>query len=370
MDALLTPMAKRLPRRRLLTGLGALAALGGVGLAVRPPLDAAAGDHVLGGDTMGTRYTVKIAGQRLRPVRLKTLAADIHAAFAAVDDRMSVYRGDSELSRLNAHPAGRLEVSPALFEVLAEARRVALAADGAFDPTVGPLVDAWGFGPSGPTGLPSAAALVDQRRIIGHAGLTLDEASRTVAKADAGLGLDLGGIAKGKGVDEAARVLGAAGIEDFMVEAGGEITTRGLNALRRPWAIGIEEPDARPRRARLVLPMGGRDRGEAIATSGDYRLYVEHDGRRYPHAIDPATGAPINHGLASVSVVAETAMRADALATALLVLGVERGMALADRLDLAAHFIARDGDDSLHDHRSAALERRLGVAAGPNDQTV
>ncbi len=354
MDALLTNVTKRLPRRRLLAGLGALAALGGAGLALRPTGPAIAGPQVLDGATMGTSYTVKLAGRSLSQARLEALHADVHAAFAAVDERMSLYRKDSELVRLNAHPAGRVAVSPALLEVIGEAHAVARLSAGAFDPTIAPLVEAWGFGPAGPHGLPSAATLASERRTVGHAGLGLDAATRTVTKAMDGLALDLGGIAKGKGVDAAAAVLLAAGIQDFMVEAGGEIVTRGRNARGRPWAIGIEEPDAWPRRARLVLPLGD----EAIATSGDYRTYVEHTGRRYAHAIDPATAAPVAHGLASVSVIAADAMRADALATALLVLGPERGMALAERLDLAAHFITRDPGGKLRDQASPALRVR------------
>ena len=354
MDALLTPVTKRLPRRRMLWGIGAIAGLGIAGPAFRPEAGATPGLYVLDGATMGTRYTVKIAGRTLGPARLEALHADVAGAFRAVDERMSLYRPTSELSRFNAHPAGRLEVSPALFEVLEAASAVARWSAGAFDPTVAPLVNAWGFGPSGPHSLPSAVELADHRRTIGHGGLTLDPASRTALKAHDGLNLDLGGIAKGKGVDAAARTLAAAGIEDFMVEAGGEIVTQGLNADRRPWAIGIEEPDAWPRRARLVLPMSG----EAIATSGDYRLYVEHQGHRYPHAIDPGTGRPITHGLASVSVVASDAMRADALATALLVLGLDRGMARAEEAGLAAHFITRSASGGLDDHSSTAFAAR------------
>jgi FAD:protein FMN transferase len=359
MDALLTPVTKRLPRRRLLWGIGAIAGLGLAGPALRSEADATPGAYVLDGATMGTSYTVKIAGRTLSPARLEALHADVDGAFRAIDERMSLYRPTSELSRFNAHPAGRVQLSAALFEVLDAASTVATLTDGAFDPTVAPLVDAWGFGPSGPHGPPSAAALARERRTVGHAGLRLESASRTALKTHSGQALDLGGIAKGKGVDEAARVLAAAGIEDFMVEAGGEIVTQGLNADRRPWAIGIEEPDAWPRRARLVVPSSD----EAIATSGDYRLYIEHQGQRYAHAIDPRTARPITHGLASVSVVAGDAMRADALATALLVLGLERGMALAEAAGLAAHFITRSASGGLADHSSSAFAARAAAVS-------
>jgi len=360
MDAVLSPFSRKHPRRRLLVGLGAVATLGLAGLAARPWRTAEAGPWVIEGPTMGTSYTVKIATPGLGPARLERVQADIHDAFTAIDQRMSVYLPQSELSRLNAQPAGRLAVSPALFEVLDAASEIARLSAGAFDPTIAPVADAWGFGPSRSRELPSAATLEEKRRTVGHAGLGLDPATRTVLKAQDGLALDLGGIAKGKGADAAASALLAAGVEDFMVEAGGEIVTRGLNAEGRPWAIGIEEPDTWPRRARLVLASSN----EAIATSGDYRLYVEHGGRRYPHAIDPATATPIGPGLASVSVITGDAMHADALATALLVQGLERGLRLADQLGLEAHFISRDAGGRLLDHPSAARrERRAGQPA-------
>jgi thiamine biosynthesis lipoprotein len=357
MDALLTPFSKLLSRRQLLGGIGAVAGITVAGLALSPSGEQAPGLYVLEGRTMGTRYTVKIVGPVLSDARLEALYADVDAAFAAVDEGMSLYRPTSELSRFNAHPAGRIEVSPAIFEVLTAAREVALLSDGAFDPTVAPLVEAWGFGPVGPKGLPSAATLAEERRAIGQAGLVLDVEKRTVLKAADRVALDFGGIAKGKGVDAAAAVLEAAGIANFMVEAGGEIVTRGQNAAGANWAIGIEEPDSRFRRARLVVPLSG----EAIATSGDYRLYVEHAGERYCHAIDPRTARPIRHGLASVSVIAADAMRADALATALLVLGLDQGMALAERMDLAALFISRDPAGGLSDHSSRAFVARQGA---------
>ncbi len=357
MDALLTPFSKLVSRRRLLGGIGAVAGITVAGLALRPSGEHVPGLYVLEGRTMGTRYTVKIAGRVLSDARLETLYADVDAAFVAVDEGMSVYRPTSELSRFNARPAGRIEVSPALFEVLTAAREVALLSNGAFDPTVAPLVEAWGFGPDGPKGLPSAATLAEGRRAIGQAGLVLDVEKRIVLKPEDRVALDFGGIAKGKGVDAAAAALEAAGIANFMVEAGGEIVTRGQNAAGRTWAIGIEEPDSRSRRARLVVPLSG----EAIATSGDYRLYVEHAGERYSHAIDPRTAHPIGPGLASVSVIAADAMRADALSTALLVLGLDQGKALAERTGLAAMFISRNPAGELTDHASRAFVARHGA---------
>jgi thiamine biosynthesis lipoprotein len=152
---------------------------------------------------------------------------------------------------------------------------------------------------------------------------------------------DLGGIAQGYGVDAAAAVLDRHGVEHYLVEVSGEVRTRGLNAEGEAWRIGIEQPDAIPQRARHIVPLSGR----SMATSGDYRNYFEQNGRRYSHEIDPATGAPISHALASVTVVTESCVRADALATALIVLGPERGPALAEASGLAAQFIVRRGSE-------------------------
>jgi thiamine biosynthesis lipoprotein len=150
---------------------------------------------------------------------------------------------------------------------------------------------------------------------------------------------DLSAIAKGYGVDHAARALDALGVANYMVEAGGEVRTRGRNAEGAPWQIAIEAPDAMPQKPWFVVPMSDR----SLATSGDYRIFFEQDGRRYCHEIDPGTGRPIDHGVASVSVVAADCARADALATALMVMGETRGAAFASERGVAAYFIVRDG---------------------------
>jgi thiamine biosynthesis lipoprotein len=347
MDTLLSPC-----RRRLLGAVGALTALGVAGCS---PHGAVAEGQRFSGLTMGSAYTVRTAGRVLSDAQLERLAADVQSALDSVDARMSLYQDGSELTRLNAQPMGQaVAVSSELLQVLHSGQRVAQLSGGAFDMTVAPLVMAWGFGPgaavTGPA-VPPAAQLLDGRRRLGHAALELDAASGTALKHREDLALDLGGIAKGYGVDRAAQVLQDAGVENFMIEVGGEVRTAGLNHLGQAWRIGIEEPDAMPRRARLVLPVSG----QSVATSGDYRIYFEEQGRRYSHTIDPASGEPIVHGLASVSVVAGSCMQADALATALNVLGLERGMALAQREGIAAHFIVRRPGGVLQDHSSQAM---------------
>lgn len=354
-DTILSP-----GRRRV---LGALGALGAAALAGCGERRAAAPGGLLqfGGRTMGTDYVVKIAGAALSASRLQALHADVQSALDGIDRGLSLHRADSELARLNRHGGTTpLEVSRDLYAVLAAAREVSALSQGAFDVSVAPLVQAWGFGPERHTRLPADEQLRAGRAALGWQGLQLHADTRSVSKARAGLQADLGGIAKGHGVDLAALALEAAGIEHYMVEVGGEVRTRGRNAAAQAWRIGIEEPDAMPQRARSVLPLSG----QAVATSGDYRFYFEQSGRRYSHEIDPGTAAPIAHGLASVSVVASTAMMADALATALIVMGPERGPALAARTGLPALFIVRDGPGRLRDLASPAYAALAGAAAG------
>ncbi|MDO9072157.1 MAG: FAD:protein FMN transferase [Rubrivivax sp.] len=343
----------RLGRRRLLGAAGAFGALALVGCTdTRTAPPAAASGQRFSGQTMGSSYTVRLSGTALSPARLEALQADVQDALDAVDHRMSLYRPDSELMRFNRHAAhSPLALSRELMTVLHAGQRVAALTDGAFDITVAPLVLAWGFGPDARRGLPDAQVLQQGRAVMGHGRLRLDLANGLATKGLPGMQADLGGIAKGYGVDRAAQVLESQGATDFMVEVGGEVRTAGHNAQGRPWQIGIEEPDAAPQRARLVVPLSG----QAMATSGDYRIYFEEGQRRYSHEIDPRQGEPIAHGLASVTVVAADCMQADALATALIVMGLEPGLALARQQGIAAHFIVRGADGRLVDHATEAF---------------
>ena len=330
MDTILSPR-----RRTVLQALGAAALVGACGeqrgAALAPP-------HEFRGPTMGTTYTVKIAGSTVARATEAAVRDRISQAFEAVVANMSTYLHDSELSRFNRHAATTpFAASAQTLAVFAQAHRVSAATTGAFDVTVAPAVDAWGFGPKKSHRIPEAAELGAIEPRVGWRMLTIDERAGTLAKARPDLRADLSGIAKGFGVDQAARALDALGIADYMVEAGGEVRTRGHNAEGRLWQIAIERPDVMPPRAHLVVPLSDR----SMATSGDYRIYFERDGERYCHEIDPGTGAPIRNGLASVSVVATDCTFADAMATALIVLGPEAGFALAAAQNIAAHFIVR-----------------------------
>lgn len=354
MDALISAR-----RRALLQALGAASLVGACGAqrgAAVAPL------HEFGGPTMGTSYTVKIAGTNSMPA-VEIAARDaVRQAFDAVVARMSTYLPDSELSRFNRHASrAPFAVSADTLAVFALARDVSAASGGAFDVTIAPVVDAWGFGPQKSHRVPNAAEIVALEARIGWQMLAVDAKAGTIVKSKPDVRADFSGIAKGFGVDQATRALEALGVADYMVEAGGEVRTRGRNAEGRPWQIAIERPDAMPQRAHLVVPLSG----QSMATSGDYRIFFERDGQRYCHEIDPKSGAPIRNGLASVSVVALDCGFADAMATALIVLGPEAGFALALAQGIAAHFIVRAPDGSFVDRSTpafAALGGRL-VAA-------
>jgi thiamine biosynthesis lipoprotein len=301
----------------------------------------------LSGATMGTSWSVQISRppEALDP---DALLADITETLARVNDRMSTYDPDSELSRFNAEDGdGWFAVSPELVALAEQARRVSERSGGAFDVTVGPLVNLWGFGPE-----VKADQIPDQADIdaaLGRVGWRKVETRAqppALRKAASDVYVDLSAIAKGHGVDRVADLLAEAGIEHYLVEIGGELRGRGLNAAGEPWRIAVERPDVDRRAVLTVVAL--RDR--AMATSGDYRNFFELDGRRYSHTIDPATGRPVDHQLASVTVLAERCADADAWATALLVLGPERGGALADELGLA---------------QVALVELRLGAVRAP-----
>jgi thiamine biosynthesis lipoprotein len=336
------------PRRRGLV-LGAFGALALAGCGRTPATKNSSGYLQFSGSTMGSTYTVKLDAAGQDPAVLSSL---VQAALDDVDGRMSLYRGDSELSAFNRTEAGvPFAMTEGFAAVLTAAVEVSRWSGGAFDVTVAPLVETWGFGPRKARAIPAVTALADGRRRVNWRSLVLDESKRSVTKRHAGLQADLGGIAKGYGVDRVAAALDARGVAHYMIEAGGEVRTRGINAVGEPWRIGIEEPDAMPQRARWAVPLSGK----AMATSGDYRNYFIQDGRRYSHEIDPATGVPIQHRLCSVSVVADDCMHADALATALIVLGPDKGKALAERNSVAAQFIERGPNGALTDSMTTAF---------------
>ena len=296
----------------------------------------------LDGETMGTFWhaTIVDAPESISADRAKAL---IQSELDGIDASMSTWKSDSELSKLNRKQSTEwLGISPGLLEVITTAQAISVATSGALDITVGPLADLWGFGAGAKrdSGVPEAeqiSALLEQG---GYRSLEIREAPPALRKRNEEIQLDLSAVAKGYAVDAVAERLVASGIENYLVEVGGEIRAAGLNQKGKAWRIAVETPDASGQ------PKQGLDlSGAAVATSGDYRNYFSRDGRRYSHILDPRSGYPVNHQLASVTVVAERCAIADAWATALMVLGEEEGLAVAEQWGIAAYFIYRSGEN-------------------------
>ena len=300
---------------------------------------------------MGTTWYVRINAEVL-PLSRQQLKAEFDAILNRVNMAMSTYLPESELSRINVtDSADRVPVSQSLMEVLQAAQEISRLTQGAFDVTIGPLVNLWGFGPEQDFTVPVEEQVNRSLRLVGYEKLRLDAAASTLKKAHGGVSIDLSAIAKGYGVDELAGYLEQLQLDNYLVEIGGEIRTRGVNHKNIPWQIGIEQPVAGHRRAGQIIRLDNM----AMATSGDYRNYFEQGETRYSHTIDPRTGHPVSHGLASVTVLHPSAMLADAWATGLLVLGPDEGYATALENGLAAYFIAH-GDEGFIEEFTSGFE--------------
>ena len=332
-----------------------------VGLAACAPTEIAPALHIFDGATMGTSYAVRVVtADRWDQPRRVRIGDRIQAALDDIESKMSNYRPASELSRFNqARATAPFRVSSETFDVVRHAVELSELTGGALDVTVGPLVNAWGFGPAEPDRLPpDPARLVGLLDHMGYTKLELNPAASTLRKTDPELECDLSAVAKGYGVDQVAAVLREEGLTRFMVEVGGEIVAVGLNQQGGPWRIAIERPIMEGGVQRVV-PL----RGHAMATSGDYRNVREIDGQWFSHTIDPRTGRPVAHRLASVSVIADLCVVADGLATALEVLGPEDGYALAVERGWAALFLVRDDTGGISERTTPAFEALLAAAA-------
>lgn len=304
---------------------------------------------------MGTTWSASfVASPRCA---LAPLQLGAQAALDAVVAEMSPWEHGSAISRFNrAAPGSWHALSPAFFAVLAHGLLLAEASGGACDPSVGALVDLWGFGPrrresERAFAVPTREAIDRALACSGWQRLQVDAPARRV-RQPGGLRLDLSGIAKGFGVDEVARFLQRSGVESFLVEVGGELRGEALKPDGQPWWVALEVPGADLPQTVVAL------HGLSVATSGDYRRCFEQGGQRYSHTIDPRDGLPIRHGLASVTVLHREAMAADALSTALTVMGVESGMVFAREQGVAALFVSRT-ESGFEEHTSDALAAML-----------
>jgi thiamine biosynthesis lipoprotein len=326
--------------------IACLALLQGCG---NPPVEVAE----LSGRTMGTTYSIKLA-QAPGAASRGALQQRVEQRLAEIDRQMSTYRTDSDLMRFNRTQSTDWQSVPArLVELIDQANRISGLTDGSYDVTVGPLVNLWGFGSSASrTTPPPADEIASALRRTGYRHLAVRRSPPAMRKAVAALEVDLSSIAKGWAVDQLAALLKDAGLGNFLVEIGGELRAVGEKSPGTPWRVAIERPATDRRAVHRVIAL----RDMAVASSGDYRNFFEDDGQRYSHTIDPATGRPVRHRLAAVTVFADRCAEADAWATALLALGERRGPQLAAELGLRAMFIVRD-DLGLREQISPALGR-------------
>jgi len=302
---------------------------------------------------MGTFFSVKFPnglGER-DALQLQNAIED-----ALEDDEaeMSTYLRDSDVSQFNMNRTVEWQdVENDFCNKVEQSLTISEQSGGAFDITVGPLVNLWGFGPAGMIDEPPAddeiAALLET---TGFEMLHADCSRPAVRKDVTDLMIDMSAIGKGFAADRVAALLISLGYDSFLVEVGGELSIRGFNSRGEPWAIGVEAPLPGSRKPHTVLHLTDT----AMATSGDYRNFFEADGELYSHTIDTRTGRPVSHLLASVTVIDEMGWRADALATALLVMGPEEGMAFAEREGMAVLMLIRT-DDGVKEKQSAAFAK-------------
>ena len=300
---------------------------------------------LLRGATMGTTYHIKFVATPAS-VDVDRLHADVESILAEIDRQMSTYRPDSELSRFNRAGVGEwFPVSAATAEVVVAAQDISEQTDGAMDVTVGPLVRLWHFGPASNSDNgakpefrpPAEDALIAARKRVGYRNLETRISPPALRKKTDGLEVDLSSIAPGYAIDRLARLFDKRGIGDYMVEIGGEVRTAGRRSDSTPWRVAIERPGVGRREMHSAIPLVDA----AVATAGDYLKFFEYGGRRYSHIIDPATGRPIAHSLASVTVVADTCLAADGWDTPLVVLGARRGFDCAEQHGIAAQLSSR-----------------------------
>jgi thiamine biosynthesis lipoprotein len=329
-------------------GLAWFVTLGGCGPSESlPPL------LEISGETMGTYFRVQVVGQAAVDARAELQAA-VDEELRRVNLQMSTYLPESEISRFGRFESTDwFEVSRETVEVIEAAGRISEQSGGAFDVTVGPLVDLWGFGPGvRPEAAPSQERLDEIMQYVGYQLLETRREPPALRKAHPRLQVDLSAIAKGHGIDRVSRLLSERGFGNSLVEIGGDVRASGRRPDGKAWRLGIEQPNVELGAAiqRII-----RLSDQGLATSGDYRNFYRLDGERFSHTIDPSSGRPVQHRLTSVSVVAETCMLADGRATALLALGPERARQLAREQGWAVLLLERT-DSGLEAFETAGME--------------
>lgn len=310
------------------------------------------------GKTMGTTYHVKVVAGKFLDVA--AVQRKIDARLEQINQSMSTFRPDSELSRFNAlsEPRTAFNVSSDFMRVMVVAREIFTLSQGAWDGTVNPLVNLWGFGKDGMlTRIPSAQEIEEKRSQMGFDDIVIS-APDALSKKRGDVTLDLASIAKGYGVDQVAALLGELEFTNYLVEIGGEIYAAGVRSDGKAWRIGINQPSSNAASDAVYAVAALRDK--AMATSGDYRNFYHLAGRTISHIIDPKTGYPVQNGVVSASVIADSCTLADGLATALMVMGPEKGLDLLNSLpDVHGLIIVRHKDGRLENFPSADLSKLM-----------
>lgn len=288
-----------------------------------------------GGPTMGSTYSVQYVRDANTPP-IDDLKQRVQSILDEVDAQMSTYRADSTIEVFNQGPAGCTVVPEPVRHLVLYGEQLSQASNGAFDLTVEPLLNLWGFGPQGQAWkVPSDEALAEVRKDFGHQWLKVE--GDQLCKDREAIQVDFNSIAAGYAVDRIATALEESGVARYLVEATGELKAKGKKPDNQPWRIAIEAPETAQRTAQRIIALDGY----GVSTSGDYRNFFEENGQRYSHTLDPRTGAPIQHNLAAVTVVHPSALEADGLSTLLMVLGPDEGYRFADEHGLLAFFVSR-----------------------------
>jgi len=302
-------------------------------------------ETLLAGETMGSAWTVKLAGAP--PGDADALRAAIQARFDAVNLALSTWRADSALSRFNARDDGEwTDIDPELAAVLRYALSLGAQSGGAYDVTVGPLVNLWGFGPDPATWrVPESAAIDAARARVGWRKVEVDAVEDRARKAP-GVRVDLSSLGKGRGVDRVAEYLDSNGHANYLIDLSGKLRARGRNAQGTLWRVAVERPG--PDQAGAGGTLGNEVlelADSSVATAGDYRRFFESGGRHYSHIIDPTTGYPVTHQTVSATALAADCMHADALATVFMAMAPDAALELADSRGVAALLIGREGEN-------------------------
>jgi thiamine biosynthesis lipoprotein len=291
------------------------------------------------GQTMGTQYHISVVSPKRPVIDKEKLKNKIDKILLNINQQMSTYITDSDISKFNqSSDTSWIQVPHDLVQLVKASQQISKMTDGAFDISISPLVDLWGFGAERKEKTPSDQLLQNVKQTVGYEMLDFQENPPALKKQQSRLHIDLSAIAKGLAVDKVSEFLSKEGMLNHLVEIGGEIRAKGFNHSGNKWRVAIETPDSDKKAASKILEITNR----AVATSGDYRNFYVENGQRLTHIIDPKTGQPIKHKLASVTVLHESAMLADAFATALMVMGEDRGKRFVEEHDLSVYMIIRE----------------------------